>query len=69
MMKESSIRGEALPSSSKEEFQQFAAAFQAGMEIGWLRPIIGPQYSLAQAAQAHEDIFHNYGAMGKWFFS
>ena len=65
MTKDYSIRGVALPSSSKEEFQQFAAALQAAMEIGWLRPIIGPWYSLAQAAQAREDIIHNYGAMGK----
>ena len=65
MTKESGIRGVALPSPSKEEVQQFAAAFQAAMEIDWLRPVVGPQYSLAQAAQAHEDIFHNYGAMGK----
>ena len=65
MMKESSVRGVAIPSSSKEEFQQFAADFQAAMEIDWLRPVIGPWYSLAQAAQAHEDIFHNYRAVGK----
>ena len=65
MTKESGIRGVALPSPSKEEVQQFAAALQAAMEIGWLRPVIGRWYSLAQAAQAHEDIFHNYGAMGK----
>ena len=65
MTKEYSIRGVALPSSSKEEFQQFAAAFQDGMEIGWLRPVIGLWYSLAQAAQAHEDIIHSSGATGK----
>ena len=34
MTKEYSIRGVALASSSKEEFQQFAAALQAGMN--WL---------------------------------
>ena len=34
MTKDYSIRGVALPSSSKEEFQQFAAALQTGMN--WL---------------------------------
>ena len=34
MTREYSIKGVALPSSSKEEFQQFAAALQAGMN--WL---------------------------------
>ncbi|KAB0387425.1 hypothetical protein FD755_002381 [Muntiacus reevesi] len=48
-----------------EEFPQFAAALQARMKIGWLRPVIGPQYSLGKVAQAHEDITHTSGAMGK----
>nr|XP_014332970.1 PREDICTED: quinone oxidoreductase isoform X2 [Bos mutus] len=65
MTKESSIKGVTLFSSTKEEFQQFAAALQAGMEIGWLRPVIGPQYLLEKATQAHENIIHSSGATGK----
>ena len=65
MAKESSIIGVALYSSTKEEFQQFAAVLQAGMEIGWLRPVIGPQYPLEKVAQAHEDIIHSSGATRK----
>ena len=49
----------------QEEFQQFAAALQAGMEIGWLKPVIGPQYLLEKATQAHENIIHSSGATGK----
>ena len=41
MTKEYSTKGVTLHSSSKKGFQQFAAALQAGMEIGWLRPVIG----------------------------
>ncbi|XP_057356315.1 quinone oxidoreductase isoform X3 [Manis pentadactyla] len=63
--KESSIIGVALYSSTKEEFQQFAAALQAGMEIGWMRPVIGSQYPLEKVAQAHENIIHSSGATGK----
>uniref|UniRef100_A0A8D1J297 Quinone oxidoreductase n=1 Tax=Sus scrofa TaxID=9823 RepID=A0A8D1J297_PIG len=65
MTKGSSIKGVALYSSTKEEFQQLAAALQAGMEVGWLRPVIGPVYPLEKAAQAHEDIIHSRGATGK----
>ncbi|KAB1268670.1 Quinone oxidoreductase [Camelus dromedarius] len=65
MAKESSIKGVTLFSSTKEEFQQFAAALQAGMEIGWLRPVIGSQYPLEKVAQAHEDLTHSSGAAGK----
>ncbi|KAM5322490.1 quinone oxidoreductase isoform 1-T1 [Glossophaga mutica] len=65
MAKESSIIGLALYSSTKEEFQQFAAALQAGMEVGWLRPVIGSQYPLEKVVQAHENIIHSSGATGK----
>uniref|UniRef100_A0A8C8X5X2 Quinone oxidoreductase n=1 Tax=Panthera leo TaxID=9689 RepID=A0A8C8X5X2_PANLE len=65
MTKESSIIGVALYSSTKEEFRQYAAALQAGMEIGWLKPVIGSQYSLEKVAQAHENIIHSSGATGK----
>ncbi|XP_070261495.1 quinone oxidoreductase isoform X1 [Myotis yumanensis] len=65
MAKETSIIGVALYSSTKEEFQQFAAALQAGMEVGWLKPVIGSQYPLEKAVQAHENIIHSSGATGK----
>ncbi|EAX06410.1 crystallin zeta [Homo sapiens] len=65
MAKESSIIGVTLFSSTKEEFQQYAAALQAGMEIGWLKPVIGSQYPLEKVAEAHENIIHGSGATGK----
>lgn len=65
MAKETSIIGVALYSSTKEEFRQFAAALQAGMEAGWLKPVIGSQYPLEKAVQAHENIIHSSGATGK----
>lgn len=65
MAKESSIIGVALYSSTKEEFKQYAAALQAGMEIGWLKPVIGSQYPLEKVAQAHENIINSCGATGK----
>lgn len=49
MAKESRI-GVALYSSTKEEFQQFAAVLQAKMEIDWLRSVMGPQYPLEKVA-------------------
>ncbi|CAD7677943.1 unnamed protein product [Nyctereutes procyonoides] len=63
--KETSIIETALYSSTKEEFRKFAMALQAGMEIGWLKPVIGSQYSLEKVAQAHENIIHSSGATGK----
>ncbi|XP_027014081.2 quinone oxidoreductase isoform X2 [Tachysurus fulvidraco] len=65
MAKESSIIGVAVFHATKEEKDETAAALFAGMEAGWLRPVIGPEYSLEKAAQAHEDIINNSGAAGK----
>lgn len=65
MVKESRIIGVSLYSSTKEEFQQYAAALQAGMQVGWLSPVIGSQYPLEKVVQAHEDIIHSSGAKGK----
>ncbi|XP_056598779.1 quinone oxidoreductase isoform X1 [Triplophysa dalaica] len=65
MIKESSIIGVALFFATKEETSECAAALFAGLEAGWLKPVIGPEYTLDKAAQAHEDIINSPGASGK----
>ncbi|XP_062843660.1 quinone oxidoreductase [Trichomycterus rosablanca] len=65
MTKESSVVGVALFHAAKEETAETAAALFAGMEAGWLRPVVGAEYKLDKAAQAHEDIMNNHGASGK----
>ena len=64
MGKEADIRGMSLfntPPSSLERIQQ---AIGAGLEAGFLRPVVGRQFPLAQAAQAHTAVLEP-GAMGK----
>ncbi|TST47748.1 Quinone oxidoreductase [Bagarius yarrelli] len=65
MAKESSIIGVAVFYATKGEKDETAAALFAGIEAGWLRPVIGPEYSLDKAAQAHEDIINSSGCSGK----
>uniref|UniRef100_UPI003AB021B2 quinone oxidoreductase isoform X3 n=1 Tax=Centroberyx gerrardi TaxID=166262 RepID=UPI003AB021B2 len=65
MAKESSIMGVALFFATPEEKKECGAALYAGMEAGWLRPVVGRQYSLEMAAQAHHDIIECPGAAGK----
>lgn len=65
MSKESSIIGVALFYATQEETAECAAALFAGMEAGWLRPVVGPKYPLEKASQAHEDIINSHGAAGK----
>ncbi|KAG7221015.1 hypothetical protein INR49_031213, partial [Caranx melampygus] len=65
MAKESSIIGVALFFATQEEKKECAALLYAGMEAGWLRPVVGCQYPLEKAAQAHQDIIESPGAAGK----
>lgn len=65
MAKESSVVGVMLFLATPEENKEAAALFYAGMEAGWLRPIVGAQYPLDDAAQAHHDIIESSGAAGK----
>ncbi|XP_069498005.1 quinone oxidoreductase isoform X2 [Ambystoma mexicanum] len=65
MVKESSIIGTSLFSQTTGEREECAAALFAGMEAGWLKPVVGPEYPLEKASQAHEDIINGTGAFGK----
>lgn len=65
MMRESSVTGVALFFATPEERKECAALLYAGMEAGWLRPVVGSQYPLDKAAQAHHDIIESPGAAGK----
>lgn len=65
MAKESSVIGVMLFLATPEENREAAALFYAGMEAGWLRPIVGARYPLDKAAQAHHDIIESPGATGK----
>ncbi|XP_061747401.1 quinone oxidoreductase-like isoform X1 [Nerophis ophidion] len=65
MTKETSIIGVALFFSTAAERQECASLLYAGMEAGWLSPVVGAQYPLDQAARAHLDIIQSTGATGK----
>jgi len=56
MATESSVFGVALGQSSPEELDEAHSAIYAGLENKSLRPVVGEEIPLAQAAKAHEDI-------------
>ncbi|NWU68893.1 QOR oxidoreductase, partial [Pterocles burchelli] len=65
MSKESSIIGVSLFLATEEERRECATALLDGIEAGWLKPMVGSEYPLEKAVQAHEDIIHSAGARGK----
>ena len=64
MQRDVDIRGMVLPNTPPTELASIHAALVAGLESGTLRPVIGKEFSLAEAAQAHRAIMEP-GTIGK----
>lgn len=64
MAKEATVLGTMLWNATPEEDRAAHAGIVAGLESGVLRPVVGRQLPLANAAQAHRDVV-TPGAHGK----
>src|SRR6266446_5055420 len=64
MQRDADLRGLAMPNTSPAELVSIHAALVAGLENGTLRPVIGKEFPLAEAAQAHRAVMEP-GAVGK----
>ena len=50
---------------SQDELDESAAFISRGLEMKFLRPVIGGSYTMEQASNAHNDIINAKGAKGK----
>jgi len=64
MRREASVTGVFLFNAPSEELLSIHAALEAGLANGTLRPVIGQQFALADAARAHTAVLQP-GACGK----
>lgn len=64
MTRDAAILGMTLFNASPPELQSIHAALGAGLEAGTLRPVVGRELPLAEAARAHEEVLKP-GAYGK----
>jgi NADPH2:quinone reductase len=64
MSRRGAVRGFTLWAATEPETNEIYAAIAAGLENGTLRPIVGKQFPLKDAAQAHREILEP-GAFGK----
>jgi len=55
----------ALGTTSPVEWAEMGAAIVAGIESGWVNPVINKEYAMEEAQQVHYDIIHSKGAKGK----
>jgi NADPH2:quinone reductase len=64
MQRDVDLRGMVLPNTPPQEMASIHAALVAGLENGTLRPVIGKEFPLPDAAQAHRAVMEP-GAVGK----
>jgi NADPH:quinone reductase len=64
MQRDVDLRGMVMPNTPPEDLASIHAALVAGLENGTLRPVIGKEFPLAEAAQAHRAVMEP-GAFGK----
>jgi NADPH:quinone reductase len=64
MQRDVDLRGLVLPNTPPADLASIHAALVAGLENGTLRPVIGKEFPLAEAAQAHRAVMEP-GAVGK----
>jgi NADPH:quinone reductase len=64
MSRRASIRGFSLWAITEQETKEIYAGLNAGLSNGTLRPVVGKEIPLAEAARAHKEILQP-GAIGK----
>lgn len=64
MQRDIDVRGMILPNTPLAQMASIHAALVAGLENGTLRPVIGKQFPLTEAAEAHYAVMES-GAVGK----
>ena len=64
MQRDADVRGMILPNTPPTELASIHDALVAGLENGTLRPVIGKEFPLAEAAEAHRTVIDS-GALGK----
>jgi NADPH:quinone reductase len=64
MQRDADVRGMTLPNTPPAKLASIHAALVAGLENGTLRPVIGKEFPLSEAAQAHRAVMESK-AFGK----
>ena len=65
MGRDAAILGMVLMNASEQDISRIHAALGAGLESGFLRPVVGKEFPLSEASRAHHEIMESvaYGKM------
>lgn len=65
MAREAIVTAVFLFKATPEEFNVAGNFINNGAVEGWVRPIIGKRFALANASEAHIDVIESKGALGR----
>jgi len=66
MTSEAIVTGVMLTKSTEEEWKEMQASIDAGQRLGWVKPVVGQEFGLEQASEAHRQVIeHTGGSKGK----
>lgn len=65
MLQEASMTGIMTGVMTPQQYREIGCAIVAGIESGWVNPVINKVYGMTEVQQVHYDIIHNKGAKGK----
>lgn len=65
MAREASVTAVFLFKATPEEYSVGGKFINNGAVEGWVRPIVGKRFPLANANEAHRDIIESKGALGR----
>lgn len=65
-LKEIDVRGVNMGNLKEADCHQVASCLMAGMETGWVKPVVGQEFSLEDASKSHIEVLsHAAGTKGK----
>ncbi|KAK7480726.1 hypothetical protein BaRGS_00027987, partial [Batillaria attramentaria] len=66
LVKEARILGINMFETTEADWREMTAFFEAGMETGWVRPVVAKEYPLAKVGQALKDMQEKSGSLGNY---
>lgn len=49
----------------QEEWAETHAGISEGLQAGWIKPVVGKEYTMEESGLAHEEVINNSGTFGK----
>nr|KAG5694883.1 hypothetical protein BaRGS_029500 [Batillaria attramentaria] len=66
LMSETTVQGITLYEAGEADWREMTAFYEAGIETGWVKPVVAKEYPLAQVGQALKDMQEKSATLGNF---